>query len=66
MAKKITVIHSAENLIFSIGDREVKLSESMPIKDAELIDAQYPGLYLKITEDTATTTPATTEPTKTK
>lgn len=49
--------------MFSVADRDIKLSESMPIKDAELIDAQYPGRYLEITEDT---TPAATEPTKTK
>jgi len=63
MAKKITVYPAHKNLMFSVADREIKLSESMPIKDAELIDAQYPGRYLEITEDT---TPAATEPTKTK
>jgi len=51
MKKKIIVLHPEEKLMFSIGDREVKVSDTMPLADAELIASQYPGRYLEIVEE---------------
>lgn len=51
MAKKIKVLYPGERLFFLIGDRQVFVSESMPLKDAELIAKQYPGLYFEIIDE---------------
>lgn len=39
-----------QKISFSIGDRDVELSKTMPIDVAEKIAAQYPGQYLEVIE----------------
>ena len=50
MEKKVVVLHKESKLIFSFSDRDVKVCEEMSVADAEVIAAQYPGLYVEVIE----------------
>jgi len=54
MAKTIILQHPNERLVFGFKGRDIIVSETMPMQDAELINKQYPGLYLTIAEEPET------------
>lgn len=48
MARKIKV-HSPKDIVkFTIGNREVTVSDKMSLADADAVNKQYPGVYLDI------------------
>ncbi|WP_020603120.1 hypothetical protein [Spirosoma spitsbergense] len=60
MAKTVTVLNSATGIKFGFGERTVVVSDKMAVADAESIQALYPGVYCKVTDQPAATTPAAT------
>ncbi|GAB3790144.1 hypothetical protein GCM10028818_59830 [Spirosoma horti] len=54
MAKTIKLHHPDERLVFGFKGRDIIVSKTMPMQDAELIAKQYPGQYLTITEEPET------------
>jgi hypothetical protein len=58
--KKVNVLNESKGYKFGIGKRTAIIDASMPVGDAEHIQALYPGQYVEVTEEPepAETTPA--------
>ncbi|QMW04088.1 hypothetical protein [Spirosoma foliorum] len=48
--KVVRVLNQAEGIKFGFGERDVVVSESMAIADAERIQGDYPGVYVAVVE----------------
>ncbi|GAB4050446.1 hypothetical protein [Spirosoma litoris] len=49
--KKVIVLNQSTGLTFGIGGRDVSVSETMNVADAEFIKAQYPGVYVDVIDE---------------